>query len=174
MRILKTTIVAALAGTMMASAALAADLLEPVTTPDAAVDWNGMYVGVGISGAYNPAIPESLAFGDFIVGANMQSDNFVFGGEAVLSGYVSDFPDQGWSASGEVRAGMLVAPDTLLYGSLGAIHFGAGANYVQVGGGVEFMVSDQMSLDLEGKYWDQVGGGYNLYSGSASVLWHIN
>lgn len=147
-----------------------------MSTAAHAADWDGFYAGLGLSGAYNVNLGERFGFVDGIVGVNAQLEgDFVVGAEVALSGWISDAPaGPGLSASGEVRGGFLVTPDVLLYGSAGAMHFiSGGATYLQVGAGAEFAVADNMSLDLQYKYWVEMPGVYRDHSLSASLLWHF-
>lgn len=169
----------AFAAALMGSTAFAADLVVvDEQTMDFASDtsWSGFYAGVGITGAYNVDFAETFGFGDVIVGANVQADSFVFGAEAYLSGWRSNLAGPGWSGGAEVRAGYLVAPEVLVYVSGGAMHFiTGGATYGQLGVGAEFMVAEDLSLDLEYKYWRELGGAgvFQTHSVSASLLWHF-
>jgi opacity protein-like surface antigen len=158
---------------MMSGAAVAADFLEPVMEEAAAVDWNGVYIGAGIEGtAFYGPLGTSMGDISLILGGNIQSDQFVIGVEGFLAGYQDAF-FSGWLVGGEARGGFLVSPEALLYGSLGAVHFDGGANYVTVGAGVEFMVSDSLSIDLEAKHWVETNGPYVANSISLSANWHL-
>jgi len=176
---MKTILAAAImaVGTFLSGAALAADLpviVDDQTMAEATSVWNGIYVGVGTTVAYNVDFAETFGFGDAVVGANMQKDAFVFGAEAYLSGWRSTLAGPGLSAGAEVRGGYLVTPDVLLYLSGGAMHFISGGNtYGQIGVGTEFKLADNLSLDVEYKYWHQLGGIYQTHSLSTSLLWHF-
>lgn len=154
----------------------AADLAYPVVDEQSmpANTWNGFYAGVGLTGAYNINFAETFGFIDATVGANMQADSYVVGAEATVSGWKSTIAGPGLSIGGEIRGGYLVTPETLLYLSGGAMHYiTGGATYGQVGAGVEFAVAENTSVDLEYKYWHQIGGVYQTHSLSTSVLWHF-
>ena len=164
-------------GLSMAHAS-AADLDYPVVDDQSiggGVDpWNGLYAGVGLTGAYNLNFSETFGFIDGIVGGNIRADSWVVGGEATISGWKSNIAGPGLSVGGELRGGYLVTPEALLYLSGGAMHYiTGGATYGQIGAGVEFVVAQNTSLDLEYKYWHQIGGVYQTHSLSASVLWHF-
>lgn len=141
-------------------------------------DWTGFYAGVGATGiAFNDS-NETIGSLDGIVGFNWQAhDSFVVGAEAWLSGWRSNLDFSGISGGSEIRAGFLVTPALLAYASLGGMHFfqDGGATYAQLGLGAEYAVSDDISIDLEFKHWQEVSGAgvYRANSVSASVLWHF-
>jgi opacity protein-like surface antigen len=159
----------------LASGALAADPpLVVEETPAGGTVWDGFYAGVGITGAYNVDFAETFGFVDGVVGFNVQADTFVFGGEVVLSGWQSNLAGPGLSTNGEIRGGVLVTDDVLLYGSVGALYYITGGNvYGQLGVGVEFAVADNTTLDVQYKYWRQLGGAFQTHSISTSLLWHF-
>ena len=83
----------------------------------------------------------------------------MFGAEAYLSGWVSNLAGPGTSVGGEVRAGFLAKPEVLVYVSGGGMHFiTGGATYGQVGVGVEFAAAEKMTIDIEYKFWQEMGG----------------
>jgi opacity protein-like surface antigen len=158
--------------------ATAADLDYPIVdepAPAASDAWNGLYAGVGLTGAYNIDFAETFGFIDGIVGGNLRADSWVVGAEASVSGWKSTISGPGLAIGGELRGGYLVSPDALAYLSGGVTHFvkTGGATYGQIGAGVEFVVAQNTSLDLEYKYWHEIGGPYQTHSLSASVLWHF-
>jgi outer membrane immunogenic protein len=174
MRLIATTALVLVLGVTGALAADAPDLIVDDEAIEVATDWNGLYIGAGVTGGTAPSVPENFFQGDLIIGGNVQSDMFLFGAEAWLGGFVSNLA-QDIDVGAAARAGFLVTPEALVYGSLGVQHFIiGGATYAQFGGGVEFLVSDGLSIDLEGKYWSSLNGGPDVYSGSASLNWHFD
>lgn len=175
---MKTTLtVTVLAIGMIASGAMAADapLIVDESAFEMASPWTGFYAGVGATGGRIE--DETFGYLDGIAGFNWQSDAFVLGAEAWLSGWRSSIAGPGLSGGAEIRAGYLVTPEVLTYVSAGVMHFlrANGATYAQLGAGVEFMVADDMSVDLEYKHWQEISGG-GIFRGdsvSASVLWHF-
>lgn len=177
------TVLAAAALTIClgASGTNAADV--PLIIDDRALEmaspsyWDGFYAGIGAAAAYNIDFAETFGFLDAIVGVNVQADSFVFGAEAWLSGWRSNLAGPGVTGGAEVRAGYLVTPEVLAYLSLGAVQFlqAGGGTYAQLGAGVEFGVTESMSLDFEYKYWKEISGAavYQTHSVSTSALWHF-
>ena len=141
-------------------------------------EWTGFYAGFGATGIAFVEPEASMAALDAIAGFNSQaSDSIVVGAEAWLSGWRSNIDDTGLSVGAEIRAGFLVTPQLLAYASLGAMHFlkEDGATYAQFGLGAEYMVTEDISVDLEYKHWQEVSGAgvYSANALSASVLWHF-
>jgi opacity protein-like surface antigen len=172
----KTIVAVTFISALGVGGAVAADLVfEPPAVDDPAVsDWDGVYAGLVLDAwHWIGPIPENAVGLGGVVGVNATADRFLFGAEAFASGYVGDAVSSGWFAGGEVRGGYLATPDILLYAGLGGIHFSGTANYITYGVGAEFMATENLSIDLEYKYWDQVGGPYVGHNVSASALWHF-
>jgi opacity protein-like surface antigen len=160
------------------TAALAADLDIDIDTDEICCEdtapWDGVYAGLGLAGAYNVNFAETFGFVDGILGVNVQAENWVVGGEVAISGWRSNLAGPGLSTHGQLRTGYLVTPEVLLYGSLGALYFiSGGAAYGQLGVGTEFMLAQDLSLDLEYKYWREFTTGWQTHSISTSLLWHF-
>lgn len=158
----------------LTGSAMGADLA--VTAPAPTFDWNGFYAGLGVTGSTwwngGPSVMQGSI--DGIVGVNVTSDQFLFGVEGQLSGYVDDTSTRGWIAKGEVRAGYLATENALIYAALEALHFDAGANYAGVGAGLEFAATDNMSVDIEGTYYPWTdNGAWRSAQVSGSLLWHF-
>lgn len=139
-------------------------------------DWTGFYAGLGVTGGAfttGPA-PSSFASLDAIAGVNVTSGQFLFGAEGQVSWFHDFTFGNGWDAKGEVRAGYLAAENALLYLSVAGVHFDGGANYGGIGGGVEFVATDNITIDVEGNYYPWSNNGYRMATVSASVLWHFN
>lgn len=159
---------------LLAGGAYAADM--GYSTPTAAFDWTGFYAGLGITGgAFTTGpTPSNFAALDAIAGVNIMAGQMVLGAEGQLSGY-NDFTfGTDWMAKGEIRAGFLASDQVLIYAALAGAHFGGGANYGGIGGGAEFVATDNMTIDIEGVYYPWSNNAYNLATASASVLWHFN
>lgn len=141
-------------------------------------EWTGFYAGLGATGVVFNDTDEMMGSLDAVVGFNWQAnDRFVVGAEAWLSGWASNYDVEGLNGGTEIRAGFLVTPALLAYASLGGLQFlkENGATYAQIGLGVEYAVTDDISVDLELKHWQEVSGAgvYQANSLSASVLWHF-
>ncbi len=133
-----------------------------------AFDWDGFYMGLGITGlALNSGT--NVGFADLIAGVNMTSGNLLFGLEGWIGGWSSTAPSTGWGGGAEARLGYLVSPEALLYMSGGGYVVSTGGQIATVGAGAEFALTRDMSLDLEYKYWWSVPTTGN--SIGASLNW---
>ena len=172
MRLLATTaIVLVLAST----GAYAADLIvdeEPVALSSG---WDGIYIGVGGHWEFDINNPVQYIGGAGIIGANVTMDTFLLGAEAYVGGQsaVGAWAPF-WIAGGEVRAGFLASEEFLIYASVGGEIIQGGATFWTAGGGLEFMVADNMSVDLEGDFVAGTAGGYQAVRLGASLNWHFD
>jgi opacity protein-like surface antigen len=167
---LSKTLGALLLATGLTTGAQAADYSAPYSP---SFDWEGFYAGVGVSGAfYNTN--RRFAEVDGILGVNfMAAADWLLGAEVFAGLARNDLNATSGVVGGEVRAGYLVAPEALMYVSGGGVHYFNGATtFGTVGGGVEFAVASDISLDLEYKFQFN-GGGVNGHQVGASVLWHF-
>lgn len=161
---------------LMAGSAVAADLIldTPPVMDAAATDWSGFYAGVGITGINSSSIVEHIVSLDGIVGANVQSGQFVFGGEGYLTANWSDLGTPVYGVAGaEIRGGFLATEAVLLYGAVGAEATSGGSTYGTIGGGIEFMAMGSASIDLEYKHYFPLNNAWTGDSIGASVLWHF-
>lgn len=165
-----------------ATSTLAADL---AITPDPVMNyasstfnWDGFYAGVGVSGStWSNGGPALTALDlDAVVGVNYTYDDFLIGLEASVGPWWDSAPNNGYAASLEARAGMLVTPETLLYASGGAYKFlsGGGVVYGYVGAGAEYAVSSNVTVDAEYRYLGWSTTGWTSHMGTVSALWHFN
>lgn len=116
----------------------------------AGFDWNGFYAGVFGDGRDTAA---GTQFGLGIsAGINAQFDFYLLGAEVAVRGIAGS--NVGETIYGQIlgRAGLVITDDALVYAAGGyGIDFGAPSESdVLVGGGVEFAVSD--SVTLRGQY----------------------
>jgi len=165
----------ALATALTTGAAQAADLY----TPDPAVayaspgfDWDGFYAGIGGSGSfYNTGV--SIGTVELEAGVNFTSGDFLFGVEALAGWGFNSIGANSGIIGAEARAGYLVDPSVLLYLSAGGVHyFNGSSTFGTLGAGVEFVVSDNVTYDVEYKYlWNSAA--LNGHEIGASVLWHF-
>jgi outer membrane immunogenic protein len=166
---------------LLSGAAHAADLIvdAPIADAPATFDWNGFYAGVGI--AYEdwsgPGAADSYNL-TAKIGGNAVMDMFVLGAEGYVTGYYLIGPNV-WQAKwgADVRAGALVTDTVLLYGLAGLYHdgnYGTPTIYGSAGAGIEFAVSDAMSIDLRYRYSvDLDTPAYTAHGVSVSANWHF-
>lgn len=170
MKPIKTAAIAALLSTTAMGGALAADAigLPPPVMPtvpvvdSSAFDWSGFYAGVS-AGGQNEAIAggdTSWALG-VQAGYNAQFDFVLVGGEVAIEG-VFDTPDTYAYGSALARAGVVLTDELVAYGAVGyGSDFDAATgsgDHILAGGGLEFAVSDNMSVRGQYLYgWEQSG-----------------
>ncbi|WP_245958389.1 outer membrane protein [Pelagibacterium sediminicola] len=182
---LKSILLAGAAVVAVSGAALAADPIMPtpvvpVAPIPAAFDWNGFYAGVRV-GAENQVAPISDT--DWLIGVeigvNAAYDMFVMGAELAVDA-VFEQPDA--FAYGEItaRGGVLVAPEVLVYGTVGyGTDFGstvpqASGAHVLAGLGAEFAVTDSVSLDARYVYgWSQTAGKTDIHKFTVGANFHF-
>jgi outer membrane immunogenic protein len=151
------SVTAAVAATVIVSVPVrAADLLsvplnnQPVPVADAtSFDWSGFYAGVYGVGQTSPVGGTQLGLG-LEVGANVQFDFVLIGGEVRYEGLGGGAGSTSYlSTLG--RAGVLLADNTVLYATGGyGIDLGPPAESdVLIGGGLEFAVSDSMTIEAQ-------------------------
>lgn len=177
MKFVRTLLVAAVCAAS-ASSALAADLVvesPAVPVDDAVFNWTGLYAGLGVKGSSlsDGVNTDTTGYINLEVGANAQIDSIVLGVEGWVGGYAISAGGSGVAGGLEARAGYLLTESVLLYGTVGGIVYDAGANYGSIGAGLEFAVTDNMSIDVDYEYWGWSNNGYTGHVFGASALWHF-
>ncbi|MCW5697436.1 MAG: hypothetical protein KIS96_11980 [Bauldia sp.] len=161
----------------LATAAFAADIapvLPPAPPPPAPApvfSWDRSYVGVGIGGAWFD-FPSQ----EFHVTAYF-GHNFAVGSRAVVGAevYATWWTPAAtpWRIGAEARVGVLINPRLLAYGAVGVAHYGAGNNYLTLGPGIEFAVSDSLSLDIAYDFERGLNTTATGHRVTASLNWHF-
>lgn len=128
----------------------------PVT--DGATDWSGFYAGV--YGAARQGQTSGVQAGlGVTAGVNAQINFVLVGAEVNLQGLTGDSID---TAYGEVlgRTGLVLDDDILLYAAAGyGWDLAGGESDFLAGGGVEYAVNDELSLNAQYlRGFDQTGG----------------
>jgi opacity protein-like surface antigen len=175
MKFLGLGLVAALTIAAATSGAMAADLVvdEPAIVA-ATSHWDGAYAGIGVAVISSTTIAETIGAVQGSVGGNVTFDKFLLGAEAYLSVSQSSLGGAPYYAIGaEGRGGVLATDAVLLYGALGAEYVQGGNTYATVGGGAEFSVAENVSLDLEYKYYIGLNNTWQGHSLSLSANWHF-
>jgi outer membrane immunogenic protein len=147
------------------AAALAADQItvpidstgRSVPLTQGSTDWNGFYAGIyGV--AQHSGVNGSQAGLGVVAGVNAQIDFVLVGAEVNLQGLTGDTVD---TAYGEVvgRGGLILNDDVLLYAAAGyGWDIAGGETDVLAGGGIEFAVNDELSLNAQYlRGFDQTG-----------------
>lgn len=179
-------------------AAQAADLprrSDPYVPPayQAAPRWTGAYVGAHVGGGFGKggSVSTDGVLGGVHGGYNVQIDRFVVGGEADISASGvgnKSFTEKirnNWLASGRARAGYLVDPQLLVYGT-GGVALGSVTNqspfgkksdtksgYV-LGAGGEYLVSPNIAVRGEYLYYDLGKSDFPSGGGLVSIDNHVN
>ena len=157
------------------SGAQAADaiMIDDTAIQLATSNWDGPYIGAGIIFESSTTIAETIIGGQAVVGVNQTMDSFLIGGEAYVMGYNSSISGFGASVGAEVRAGFLPSEAVLLYGALGVELTNASTTYGTVGGGVEFWAADNLSIDVEYKYYIGLNNAWRGHHIGISANWHF-
>jgi opacity protein-like surface antigen len=171
MRTFKLALLATVAVAGVSSAASAADLLidtapAPVIVDNySAVDWNGPYAGLFISGQ-----TDSIYGLGANLGVNaMVSDNLLAG----VEGSVQWLDDDSWQ--GQVNGKLGFAVENFAFYGLAGI----GANsdteaYVPVGVGAELKLTEDFSLKAEYQYqWDFDTSAEDAHVAKIGFNWHF-
>lgn len=158
MRIFKTGAIVALVSTASIGAAVSADTITvPTSTPvelpvsdGSRFDWSGFYAGV-YGGAQNSGTGDTLYGLGIQAGVNAQFDFYLLGAEVAVHGLSGGVATQ--TSYGQIlgRAGLVVNDDVLVYAAGGyGIDLGtANGQDLLLGGGVEFAVTDSISVEAE-------------------------
>lgn len=155
----------------LAASANASDLLDglndpaPAETQGVHVNWSGFYVGgyagygIGTLSLEDDPLGASFEspFLSAIAGFDIQRDRFVFGPFVEYTYITADEAEDitDWAAG--VRAGVVVAPRTLLYGSLAYAQLSdddsdESVDGLRAGLGTEFAVSGNVFVDTKVNY----------------------
>lgn len=181
MRVIDKIVFVSVVSVLSNSAVDAADVITvPVSTQselplyqDTSFDWGGFYAG--IYGGVQHSGTGGWQFGAGLnAGVNAQFDFYLLGAEVAVTGLADN--GAGDTAYGQIlgRAGLVVTDDVLLYAAGGyGIDLGPPAEEdVLIGGGVEFAVTDSVSVraqylhgfpTLGGNPKDQVAIGANFH-----------
>lgn len=153
----------ALCAAALPSAAQATDLLtsgnESIPIADAGFDWNGFYAGV--YGVTQASPVGGLQYGlGLDVGANARFEFVLVGGEVDFHGLAGGAGSTTYlQALGKV--GVMATDDVALYAAAGAgVDLGPPAESdVLLGGGVEFALADNVSMDARYLHGFPTSGG---------------
>ena len=167
MSLFKKIALSALATTLTMGTAFAADLITvPTSTPvevpvyeEPGFDWSGFYAGVYGVGQNSPVGGMQYGLG-VQAGVNAQFDFYLLGAEVAVHGLTGGV---GNTSYGQIlgRAGLVVTDDVLVYAAGGyGLDLGAPAeDDVLLGGGVEFAVTENVSLEAEYLHGFPLSGG---------------
>ena len=172
------------AAALMVGGAQAADLIIP-TTPQpvyapAGFDWEGLYVGARVGGEFDDTVTAGVV--GAAVGVNfLPVDPFLLGVE-VTGDYVwgDSIVDQG-EFYANLRAGAVVTDNAMVY-ALGGVGFATrdGSDNIglyQLGGGVEFAVSDAITVRGEvvgvGVFDDANDDFFDAAKATVGVFYHF-
>lgn len=141
---------------------------DPITVPidssgrsvpltNGATDWSGFYAGVYGVARHSDSNGVQAGLG-LTAGVNAQIDFVLVGAEVNLQGVAGDTVD---TAYGEVlgRTGLVLNDDVLLYAAAGyGWDLAGGESDILAGGGVEFAVNGELSLNAQYlRGFDQTG-----------------
>lgn len=165
-------ILLASAAIAVAGSASAADLLTPIPIADNQLfDFEGLYVGGTLGGAWNGGgmgtvgvvVGNNFAITDGIIaGAEFQADAYFTGGGVV-----------GFDALGLGRLGGFVGDNTLAYVEAGGGLAGGSAVYA-IGAGVEMAMTDTMSICGEVQGLGPWGSSPTIGKANVGILFHLD
>jgi outer membrane immunogenic protein len=176
MKVLGLGIAAAL---LLATApVMAADLIADIPADEViavATSWDGVYVGIGGTVFSSTTIAETGVGAEGVIGVNKTlGDNFLLGGEVYGALVRSSLgPPAYFVVGAEGRAGFLASEAVLLYGATGVELTAGGSIYATVGGGVEFAATENLSIDVEYKYFVPVNNAWQGHELGATLNWHF-
>jgi outer membrane immunogenic protein len=128
-----------------------------VPLAEGANDWSGFYAGIFGTAQQSDANGTQAGLG-LTAGVNAQIDFVLVGAEVNLQGLTGDTVD---TTYGQVvgRGGVVLNDDVLLYAAAGyGWDLAGGDSDMLAGGGVEFAVTDELSLNAQYlRGFDQVG-----------------
>lgn len=178
--------------------AQAADLpsrREPYAPPayQPARTWTGAYAGVHVGGGFGKggSVSTSGVVGGVQGGYNYQIDRFVLGGEADISASsvenksFTETVKNNWLGSARLRAGYLLDPNILVYGT-GGLGFGEVTNQSPygktadtklgwaLGAGGEYMMSPNILLRAEYLYYSLGSSDFPNAWGPTKIDNHVN
>ncbi len=164
----------AVTGALAHSPVVAPEPATPAPTYSSAdFDWDGFYMGLGITGSALVVDGTTFKTGylDLIAGVNMTAGSLLFGLEGWVGGFSGDWSN-GFGGGAQARLGVLASPEVLLYLSGGG-YTDTVDQYGTVGAGVELAVTDNVSVDFEYKYWAWSTSGMVGNSIGASANFHF-
>ncbi len=153
----------ALIGLALGLAPIAAQAADSISVPTSGsmevpvheqpgFDWSGFYAGV-FAGINESGLGGSQASIGLQAGLNARFDFLLVGAEVAVQGLPGAEPNLGGTSQGQIlaRAGLVVDDNVLVYAAGGyGIDLGAPEeSEILVGGGLEFAVSDELSLEAE-------------------------
>ena len=131
-----------------------------------AADWEGPYVG---------AYAGTVNWNNFIVGAQA-GYNFSIG-DGVYAGVEADafwvVGGTNYLGSASARLAFEAAPDVLLYGQLGLARSSNGFNYWLAGAGMEYAVTDEVSLRAGVERLDRFGPPGAIWVAKAGLTYRF-
>ncbi len=165
------------------SSAYAADLISyPTSTEevlpiidDVGFDWNGFYAGLYGVGQFSPVGGTQMGLG-ISLGASAQFDMFVLGAEVAYHGLnEGNLPTTTSYGQVLVKAGVLVTDDVLLYAAGGyGIDLGPpDESHALLGAGIEFAVSDNISLGAQYLHGFPIEGGNPMDQVTVGAKFHF-
>lgn len=170
MRNLKLALLATVAFASVGSAAYAADLIidtpAPVMTDySTGYSWDGPYIGIYFSGQTDAIYSLGLDLGV----NTMIDENLLVG----VEGDVSWLNDDSWQ--GQVHGKLGFAADSVAFYGLAGIGYNSDSEaYVPVGVGVEFAMTEDLSLKAEYQYqWDLDTSAEDAHVAKVGLNWHF-
>jgi outer membrane immunogenic protein len=138
---------------------LSDSLVVPVAEGESSFDWSGFYAGVyGVAGT-SPVGGDQAGLG-VVLGANARFDYVLVGGEVSIQGLTGGAGDTAY-VEGLGRIGVAATDEIMVFAAAGlGADLGGSEVDALIGGGLEFVVSDDVTV--RGQYLH----GYDLAGGN--------
>lgn len=130
--------------------------------------FEGAYVGGYAGGTFNSATAATVGG---MAGVNFEVTGGVMAGAEVQGGATLGTTTT-WDGLMLGRAGVVVTPETMAYGALGAGMVNGTTSWA-LGGGAEFAFTDQLGARAELVATGPWASGLNQTKATAGILWHI-
>jgi hypothetical protein len=157
--------------------ASAEDLTGPDVMSTSSVKWDGFYAGLGsefkdVTGPGGGK--DQIIYLTGYSGTNVTSGSMLQGAELFVSTYrdLGGFPSS-IEIGAEGRVGLLVTDSVAVYASAGAAYDFQYAWSVMVGGGIEAMIAESISIDVEYQHGWDLDAPFTSNQVLTSLLFHF-
>ena len=176
------TVLAVTAALLSTASVSASDLIIPVTPEPiyetGGFSWEGLYIGARAGGQWFTAATYADIGG--VAGFNFLATDSVLLGAEITGDYTWNDINRGAEFFVNTRAGYLVTDAALVYALGGMGFYTSDNNYIglyQLGGGVEFAVTDAITVRGElvgqGSFTNPIGRFFDAAKATVGVSYHF-